>query len=287
VPAASPSNRYVTNQVKEVIQSAPPGPQGPGVVCHNMMTKNAFEKWNVVSKETFIRHFCEAFNSSERENFEYRSEGASIGNNFDYDFYVESPSLKKLKVQHTLALDDKALTKHLVSGRTQEKIIALIKNDIADLKDLFVSIGFNSVPTRPQEIEALALRVSTLIRYVNDHPNNFFLFSYRQREDVMIDSIKPWIRKVQIGVIESPKVLFIYSGEAFTQPMKEDIQLSRAVVRKENNYGEPDDLILVVHFNSMPIWDVLIPDMRDGHKNSSFFGIWIYEEWKNKFIKIK
>ena len=61
---------------------------------------------------------------------------------------------------------------------------------------------------------------------------------------------------------------------------------SMAIGHKEEHYSNPEDIVLIVHYNT-PFFDVFTSSIKSEHASSPFKGIWAYAAFEDRFILIK
>jgi len=254
-----------------------------------LVKDEAFEKWSEETRFRFVGDFRDAYNTEQGTC--YQITDASLKDAQDYDFTL-TDGKEILKIQHTFAAADPE--NEYIGPKLQTAIITKLYSDLKHLKNVFVNIGFKNIQSKKDacilttEIENI---INNLINSRRLGPSTELksVFHYR-----WTDELKPTVSQyisdflTELSVYSSPydQITFGYGGQSVAM-MSDDVRADKAIRKKEGHYANPQDIILIVHYNFPFFGDFFEPAIKQKHSESPFKGVWIFDAWKDKFILIK
>ena len=245
-----------------------------------------FERWDRDLRFEFARRFAEAYNGKVDAAFEVTPE--SLRDDQDFDFLlVSSATSEKLRVQHTAAGCDPE--RERVRPKNADKLIRRVREHLRWMKGVFVSLNIPNPPAATKELDRAALGIAQLIQFVSERNDRPALFSYRKRHETYLQVVREYVDDIEIFRSDHKEVVFgwSWSRQQDGAVLGDDQRVEMAVGAKEARYADPSDVVLVVHSDMSPVPDVYLDMMREGQRNKSFLGIWLYGAVEDEFYCLK
>ncbi|MFA5080037.1 MAG: hypothetical protein WC472_00210 [Candidatus Paceibacterota bacterium] len=249
----------------------------------------AFERWDEKIKNLFINEFVKAYNRTNNTDYHITSE--SLKDEQDFDFTLENSNGNLLKMQHTFAGAD---ADEYIHPKLANLFVNKLRESTKDVNNISIHIGFKKVLEKKKEALLLAVDVEKIVRkIIKDNgiikPTEMTtpLFRYRRTDDSspeVSNNIENYLNSLEVYSNKYQGVSFGY-GLVISAMTSED-RADRAICSKENHYSNPEDLILIIHYNE-PFYDHFLPFIKEDYSNSRFGGIWIYDAWGDRFILTK
>jgi hypothetical protein len=249
-----------------------------------MITK--FEDWPETHKTKYISDFVSEYNKLNNTSFGITEK--TFEDRQDYDFLLFDDQKNILKVQHTLG--GMQFVKEVARPQLATDIITELKKRFTHIKGLIVNLNFRELPDSKDEkaFNDLIYWLDYLIKSKSAHPLTPTYFAYDKNDDEYIAKINRYVDEISVRPYSGDPVVFIFGAfKVEDAAMLGDDQRAEIAINNKSKYSNPEDLILIIEFNTTSVSDIYIPWIQEKYVNSKFLGIWIHDGWQDKFIKIK